>query len=270
MRRSGRSIAAIVAGTAVAALGGLGLVAAWTSADADTTVVDPDAPIMTGAETIPDFAAVPTEDERALVRATRAATPPVAVEYAELSAARVAEVARPALREVEDFAWRYEPKFAFTSDPKPFMASRSEVELNLTPAKPPKGQGRLQAIKDRLEAPAPKDRKGRWVLFASDESTAVGLNILKPRSQELRRLSWSTEKVAAIGDMQAGIGWRRNGFQASLSFVDRDISIYGVKRDEQFFAFTISIKPRGKSAPRAPRDPAMRDQSYYPPRANPK
>ena len=66
--------------------------------------------------------------------------------------------------------------------------------------------------------------------------------------------------------MQAGIGWRRGSFQASLAFVDREISIYGKSRNEQFLAFTISIRPRTGSASRK-RD-RMQPEPYSP-RANP-
>jgi len=271
MRRSGRSIAAIAAGTVLAVVGGVGVFAGWTQATAD--IEDPDAPIATAPPTFPDISAAPAQEIQAEVEAMRTPTPPVAVEYAQLSAAAISSATAPALRQAEEIAWRYQPQIAFDGGEPTFGGQRSGVEMSLE--RPRRGRadrreggGRLAAFSDRVRKPKDYHHKGRWYLFASDESTAVGLNLLRNRTGELRRMSWSAEKVAAIGDLQAGVGWRKGAFQAALSLVDREVSIYGRSRDERFVAFTISIRPRSKAS--GPRRHPSEEPSYYPPRARPR
>lgn len=265
MRRSGRSIAAIAAGSVLAVMGGAGIVAAWTVATADIVSDDLDEAIRTAPETIPDFSAVPVETAQAEVAAVRTLTPPVAVEYAQFSAAAIDRAATPAFRQAEAAIRDYEPRLRFSGAPRPEGGVRSEVTLALGDTARVRRRAAptmLSGLRNRLEPSREVQRNGRWLLFASDDQQSVGLNLLRGRSGEMARMSWTTDKVAAVGDMQAGIGWRKGAFQASLAFVDREISIYGKSRDEQFVAFTISIKPRDSAT--GERRDRMQPRPYAP------
>lgn len=268
VRRSGRSIAAIAAGAVLAVMGGAGMVTAWTAATADIVSDDLDEAIRTAPETTPDFSAVPVETAQAEVAAVRTLTPPAPIEYAQFSAAALDRAAAPAFRQAEAAIREYEPRFQFSGAPRPEGGVRSEVTLALgdqsrvrRPAAPA-APNMLSGLRNRLEPSREVERNGRWLLFASDDQQAVGLNLLRGRSGEMARMSWTTDRVAAVGDMQAGIGWRKGAFQASLAFVDREISIYGKSRDEQFVAFTISIKPR--NAATGERRDQMQPRPYAP------
>src|SRR4051812_25965733 len=116
MRGSGRSIAALTASAVLGGLCGASLFMAWTSATADIASDNPDEAIRTAPETIPDFSAVPVAETRAEVAAIRAPGPPVAVEYAQASAAAVNSLAAPAFRQVQGAMRDYEPRFQFASD----------------------------------------------------------------------------------------------------------------------------------------------------------
>jgi hypothetical protein len=272
LRRSGRSIAAIASGAVLALLGGAGLIAAWTQATADIVPDDPDEAIRTAPETLPDFSAVPIEEPQAEVAALRAPTPPVAVEYAQLSAATLDRVASPAFRQAGSAIRDYEPRIQIGGVERDAGGRYSEVSFGLNrPARVRRpaqtnGSNSLASVRDRLAPAREVERRGRWVLFASDDQQAVGLNLLRARSGEMARMSLTTDGVASVGDMQAGFGWRRGAFQASLAFVDREISIYGKSRDEQFLAFTISIRPRDAAS--GERRDRMQPAPYSP-RANP-
>lgn len=280
--RGSRSIAAVALGALLSAVGGGVLFSVCSSAIAN--IVDPslDEPMRTAPETIPDLSATPIELPQAEVEATRAPTPPLPVEYAEAAAVALDRAAAPALRQIEKIEWPKEPRLTLAGERRPEGSERAELSLDLGARKPAEGfkpMERLASLGERMTLSREDERKGRWLLFASDEKQAVGLNLLRGRSGELRRVSWSADKVAAIGDMTAGIGWRKGAFQASLAFVDREISIYGRSRDQQFMAFTLSIKPRARGASRrrdeADEGPAIVgtprpiEPSIYPPRGRP-
>ncbi len=259
-----------------AVLGGLcgaGLWSAWTTATADIVSLDPDEAIRTAPETTPDFSAVPIAETEAEVAAIRAPGPPVAVEYAQASAVAVNTITAPAFRQAQAVVRDYEPRVQFASDRGDNGSMRNEISSGLNrPARarrapPGRGNDSLASFRNLLQPGRDVDRRGRWILFASDEQQAVGVNLLRSRAGEARRMSWTADRVANVGDAQVGVGWRRGAFQAALSLVDREISIYGKSRDERFVAFTISIKPRAGTSSR------QRDRMQpapYAPRSNPR
>lgn len=262
--------------TLSAVLGGLcgaGLWSAWTTATADIVSLDADETIRTAPETTPDFSDVPIAETEAEVAAIRAPGPPVAVEYAQASAVAVNTITAPAFRQAEAVVRDYEPRVQFASDRRDNGAVRNEISFGLNRpdrarrAPPVRRNDSLAAVRNLLEPGREVDRRGRWILFASDEQQAVGVNLLRSRAGEARRMSWTADRVANVGDAQVGVGWRRGAFQAALSLVDREISIYGKSRDERFLAFTISIKPRAGASSR------QRDRMQpapYAPRSNPR
>ncbi|MBX7248943.1 MAG: DUF2219 family protein [Caulobacteraceae bacterium] len=272
MRRSGKGIAALAASAVLGGLCGASLFMAWTSATADAIPDDLDEAIRTAPETNPDFSAVPIQPEAAQTVAIAAPRPPAAIEYAQASSVAVNAFAQASFRQAGQTMREYEPRVQFASTRGDNGSVRNEISLGLTksararrPAAPAGSNG-LNQLRNSLEPSRDIERRGRWILFASDDQQAVGLNLLRSRDGELRRMSWTTDRVATVGDAQVGVGWRRGAFQASLALVDREISIYGKSRDERFLAFTISIKPRNAAADR--RRDRMQPEAYAP-RANP-
>lgn len=153
--------------------------------------------------------------------------------------------AAPHFAAVERFAAKYEPQFDFQVRPK---GSGTEARVQVAFGQPTV-QGRLAAGAEKLglkQTPAAQRAKGRFFLFAAARSDAVGFNLFRSPEGEIRRAGWSAEKVAVTGDAQVGAGWRKGPLQASLGFVEREISSWGHTAHERFFGFTFSISPGSK------------------------
>jgi len=242
--RSSRSIAAITAGTVLAAGAAAGAFAVFGRAQADDPPSAADEAMRTAPETDPDFTAGPSAPS-----ATAHVAPTTAVVAGSLAgewAREVGDWAAPRLKQVEDTARRYEPKFDLQVRQREGK-TEARVMVAFDPAAQAQGGSRL----DRLglkPLPASEERKGRWFLFAADNKRAVGMNLLRDRKGEMKR-SFTTERIAAIGDAQVGIGWRKGATQTSIGLVDREISVYGHNRDERFLAFTFSYKPTKVRSP---------------------
>ena len=73
------------------------------------------------------------------------------------------------------------------------------------------------------QTPLKTRQKGHWFIFAAGGSNAVGLNLLNDPQGQLRRAGWSSEHVAAVGQGQLGIGWRKGSLQASFGAVQREL-----------------------------------------------
>ena len=249
--RSSRSIAAIAGGAALAATVASVLVA---GAVADPMTGDPnqDEIFANRSESFidpspPAGPLVRGSDAEALTAAVKLSNKPVVVEWGEAGAAAVADWAQPGVDQVTRTAARYEPQLSFAQAERS-DGPQAQVRLEFGPAGAPAKRAatpRYMRLGESLGVPAPlKDRsKGRWFLFAATGGDALGVNMLRGRSGELRRSGWSAEKIAAVGDAQLGFGWRKGPLQASVAFVEREISAYGKSADESFVAFTFSIRP---------------------------
>jgi hypothetical protein len=248
--RGSRAIAAVVGTVVLTVLGGAIAVTVWTHASADASEDASDEIIKTGPASIPDLAALNAQPAPAAeVAATRTETPPAAVEWATASAVAADNWARPRLARAEKVAARYEPRLSFRTA-RQDDGDETQVTLALGPepqrAKAAKGlSGRIQQIGFRFQAPPELRKKGRWFLFAAGNNQAFGMNLARDRDGELRRAGWSAEKIAAVGDGQVGVGWRKGSLQASLGMVEREIAAYGRSAHEKFVAFTLSIRPAG-------------------------
>lgn len=264
MRRS-RSIAAVLGGA------GLTLVCAtaftiWAQggATADEPLPD-DEIIAAGVADLPPFmsAAAPAAPVADTSSALASDAPPAPVEWIQEGVREIDTAAAPALREAERLTTRYEPRLSVRmNEGEDEVPARTEVALALAPqAGPAKAaaaslEQKLDRLATRLGAAEDFGQKPRWFVFAASDNQAVGLNMLRGRKGELKRAGFTAEKVAAIGDAQVGVGWRKGPFQAALSFIDRKISAFGEDANERFLAFTVSIKPTRQTSVARPRRPA--------------
>jgi hypothetical protein len=180
------------------------------------------------------------------VAAVRTETAPVPVEWAAASAHAADSWARPRLVRAQALAARYESRLEFkTADADDGSETRVTLGLGPKPKRAQSVKGRLERLGVAFQASPEMRRKGRWFLFAAGSNQAFGMNWLRNRDGELRRAGFSAEKIAAVGDGQIGVGWRKGSFQTSLGMVEREISAYGRSARERFVAFTVSIRPPG-------------------------
>lgn len=101
----------------------------------------------------------------------------------------------------------------------------------------------------RIGAPDTVKRKGRWFVFAAGSGEAFGLNLVKDPLRGWRPAGWSVEQLAEFGKAQLGIGWRKGSQQLAASVARREISAYGLSREDTIFGitFTVSGKPPSKT-----------------------
>ena len=91
--------------------------------------------------------------------------------------------------------------------------------------------------------------KGRWYLFAAGSGRAVGLNVQRDPEGLLHNYGWSSDPAAAVGDIQAGVGFRKGPAQTSLGFVHRQFRPANAMQNIDFdnkddmVALTFAVKP---------------------------
>lgn len=94
--------------------------------------------------------------------------------------------------------------------------------------------------------------RGRWYTFVAGSGAAVGLNMRRDPDGLLRNYGLSVDPTAAIGDTQAGVGWRKGDLQASVGYVHRTFKpAYGMQnidfdnKDEMVgVSFALKARPR--------------------------
>lgn len=83
------------------------------------------------------------------------------------------------------------------------------------------------------------EREPSWYVFAASDDEAVTWN---PGAGS----SFSLQDRVEIGDIQAGVTYERGGMQASVAYVQREVSTYvGVRsfsENEDFAGFTLTMK----------------------------
>jgi hypothetical protein len=86
----------------------------------------------------------------------------------------------------------------------------------------------------------------RWYFFAASEDEAL---IWRPGARTAfgsSGPSFALQERVEIGDLQAGITYERNGWQASLAYVEREISVRSGSRtftaDEDFAGVTLTMR----------------------------
>jgi hypothetical protein len=225
-----------------------------TRAIADPGSADSDEAIRTAPESFPDLAALsaaPAAPTTPTVKAETAAeqtpVPPLPLEAAEASARAMRRWAGPRLAEARDFAVRYEPavdvrttrtqeghtqtRIAFALGANPFAATAERLE---------------RRVGYQSDSRAVYGNKGRWYLYGATDNNAFGFNMLQGMHGEVRRAGFTNERVAAIGDRQAGLAWRKGSMQASIGYVERELSSFGASMQQRFVALEFSFKAAGR------------------------
>ncbi|MCF8505295.1 MAG: hypothetical protein K9G59_10315 [Caulobacter sp.] len=92
-------------------------------------------------------------------------------------------------------------------------------------------------------------KKGRWFVFAAGSGQAFGLNLMRDPLRGWKPAGWSVEQLAEFGKAQLGVGWRKDSRQIAASVARREISAYGMSREDTVFgiSFTVSGKPPAKA-----------------------
>jgi hypothetical protein len=221
-------------------------------ATADPGSSDTDEAIRTAPESFPNFSA--TANKPATAPAARAKTvaeqtpvPPLPLEAAQTSARAMRKWAEPRLAEATAFAARYQPTVEVKTNETVQGQTQTRVALAL-------GPGPAEQVTDKLKHKVGFDsdtrstygNKGRWYLYAATSNDALGFNMLQGMHGEVRRAGFSNERVAAIGDRQAGLAWRKGSMQASLGYVERELSTFGSSLQQRFMALTVSFKAPGR------------------------
>ena len=89
-------------------------------------------------------------------------------------------------------------------------------------------------------------REPRWYIFAASEDEALTWGPSARNDFGGSRSSFSMQDRVEIGDMQAGITYERDGWQASLAYVQREISVTSGSRtyshDEDFAGVTLTMR----------------------------
>ena len=200
------------------------------------------------------------QDAEALAAAVKpSAGAPVAA-WAESASAW----ARPGLQSARRVAAAYEPHLDFQVRPNG-SGSEARVQVSLGPTE---DSGPVKSVVNKLgfipQATPAIRKKSRLFLFAAVGSDAVGYNVLRNRDGQIRRAGFSAEKLAASGESQVGFGWRRGPLQASLGFLQREISAYGARARERFLGLTFSFRPEGARLGGSAEEDRQRKMQGYP------
>ena len=250
-----------------------------TRAIADPGSADSDEVIRPAPESFPDLtapSAAPaptTPTPKAETAAAQTPVPPLPIEAAEASARAMRQWAGPRLAEAENLAVRYQPAVDVRTTQTPEGQTQTKIAFAL-------GANPFAATAERLErtvgyqsdARATYGNKGRWYMYAATDNNAFGFNMMQGMHGEVRRAGFTNERVAAIGDRQAGLAWRKGSMQASLGYVERELSTFGASMQQRFVALTLSFKAQGhpvlpgpqRLSPYAPYEPVWPPQERDP------
>lgn len=83
--------------------------------------------------------------------------------------------------------------------------------------------------------------KPAWYLFAASEDQALVWTPGEPGATGQDGVRLQTDRVE-IGDLQTGVAMQANGVQASVSYVERDISYGAGRASENFAGVTITVR----------------------------
>lgn len=93
------------------------------------------------------------------------------------------------------------------------------------------------------QAPSPQPR---WYIFAASEDEALTWQPGGRSEFGLSSPSFALQDRVEIGDIQAGITYEQNGWQASLAYVEREISVRSGSRtfsqDQDFTGITLTMR----------------------------
>lgn len=281
-------LGAVALGTAVsmsAATDGLGsdsILAGATvgevfSGPARAPVDDPDAPIRTGrwaedaapvelagGPAATEVAAVAPPEPILLSRTSGASRPPSELAMIE-APIQVRQLAPPLSVPLSRVSWTsparqapvvHEPRINLSVSDVPVSAPGSGLDIASAVFSEPVGAARrgrplldIKRLTLRIGASDSVKKKGRWFVFAAGSGEAFGLNLVKDPLRGWKPAGWSVENLAEFGKAQLGIGWRRGAQQLSASVARREISAYGLSREDTIFgiSFTVSGQAPAKT-----------------------
>lgn len=234
---------------------------------------DPDAPIATGRWS-ENSAPVELAGGPAAVAAAEAPPEPILLSrtVAPVERIRVAaldtrrdEALTPLSVPLSRVAWQPvtksrgapvpEPRINLTISDQPVVPTGSGLDLGtgglsepLASFRPTSPMADLKRLALRVTSNERVGKKGRWFLFAAGSGQAFGLNLLRDPVRGWKPAGWSVERLAEFGKAQLGIGWRKGSRQIALSAARREISAYGVSREDTVLGvtFTVSGRPPAK------------------------
>jgi hypothetical protein len=87
----------------------------------------------------------------------------------------------------------------------------------------------------------------RWYIFAASEDEALTWGPTgRSEFGGSRSSAFGVQDRVEIGDMQAGVTYERDGWQASLAYVQREVSVTTgartISHDEDFAGFTLTMR----------------------------
>lgn len=123
--------------------------------------------------------------------------------------------------------------------PRASLGANSEGDISR------EAQGAEVRLGQGLSRSEPSDEP-RWYIFAASDDEALTWQPGARNEFGGRSSSLSLQDRVEIGDMQAGVTYERNGVQASLAYVDREVSstvgIQTISRDESFTGVTLTMR----------------------------
>lgn len=149
-----------------------------------------------------------------------------------------------------------ESRINLTVSDAPLSAPSSGLDIASAVFSEPVGAARrgrplvdIKRLTLRIGASDSVKKKGRWFVFAAGSGEAFGLNLVKDPLRGWRPAGWSVENLAEFGKAQLGIGWRKGSQQLAASVARREISAYGLSREDTIFgiSFTVSGKAPAKT-----------------------
>lgn len=97
----------------------------------------------------------------------------------------------------------------------------------------------------RVRSDAPSSEP-TWYFFAASEDEALTWRPGVRNEFGGQSSSWTVQDRVEIGDMQAGVTYERDGWQASLAYVQREVSVRTgartVSQDEDFTGVTLTMR----------------------------
>src|SRR5690606_22057848 len=86
----------------------------------------------------------------------------------------------------------------------------------------------------------------KWYFFAASEDEALGWRPGVRTEFGGSGSSFALQERVEIGDMQVGVTYERAGWQASLAYVEREVSVRSghqtYSQDEDFAGFTLTMR----------------------------
>lgn len=240
---------------------------AFSGGAARAADVDPDAPIKTGRwaeDAAPvELAGGPPPAEATAaspepIRLSRATVPAGPVLVASLEPER--RVAAPLSVPLSRLAWapparvertRQEPRINLTVSDQDVSVPGAGLDLASNVFNEPVMSARVsrptpdvKRLTLRIGPSKAVGKKGRWFIFAAGSGQALGLNLMRDPLRGWKPAGWSVEQLAEFGKAQLGIGWRKGSRQIAVSAARREISAYGLSREDTVLGVTFTVSGR--------------------------